>query len=118
QRRLRALLSRVRCRTAADCQRGGHRPGERGRGLRGAAGGDPASAPWSSLLQPDAARGAIGAPMYTQLQLRDSDRPPVTLSTLERLKQQGEKIACLTAYDASFAAVLDAAGVEVVLVGD
>src|SRR6202158_3308523 len=56
--------------------------------------------------------------MYTQLQLRDSDRPPVTLNTLELMKQRGEKIACLTAYDASFAAVLDAAGVDVVLVGD
>jgi len=56
--------------------------------------------------------------MYTQLQLRDSDRPPVTLNTLEQMKQRGEKIACLTAYDASFAALLDAAGVDVVLVGD
>ena len=56
--------------------------------------------------------------MYTQLQLRDSDRPPVTLNTLDQMKQRGEKIACLTAYDASFAALLDAAGVDVVLVGD
>ena len=56
--------------------------------------------------------------MYTQLQQRDSDRPPVTLNTLGQMKQRGEKIACLTAYDASFAALLDAAGVDVVLVGD
>jgi 3-methyl-2-oxobutanoate hydroxymethyltransferase len=56
--------------------------------------------------------------MYTQLQLRDSDRPPVTLSTLEQMKERREKIACLTAYDASFAVLLDAAGVDVVLVGD
>jgi len=56
--------------------------------------------------------------MYTQLQLRDSDRPPVSLSTLEQMKQRGEKIACLTVYDASFAAVLDAAGVDVALAGD
>jgi 3-methyl-2-oxobutanoate hydroxymethyltransferase len=56
--------------------------------------------------------------MYTQLQLRDSDRPPVTLGTLEQMKQRGEKIACLTCYDASFAVLLDAAGVDVVLVGD
>jgi 3-methyl-2-oxobutanoate hydroxymethyltransferase len=34
------------------------------------------------------------------------------------MKQRGEKIACLTAYDASFAVLLDAAGVDVVLVGD
>lgn len=56
--------------------------------------------------------------MYTQLQLRDSDRPPVTLHTLAQMKQRGEKIACMTAYDASFAALVDAAGVDVVLVGD
>ena len=34
------------------------------------------------------------------------------------MKVAGEKVACLTAYDASFAAILDAAGVEVLLVGD
>ncbi len=45
-------------------------------------------------------------------------RPPVTLATLRRMKREGEKIAMLTAYDASFAARLDAAGVDVVLVGD
>ncbi len=42
----------------------------------------------------------------------------VTVSTLKQMKQQGEKIACLTAYDASFAALLDAAHVDVFLVGD
>ena len=34
------------------------------------------------------------------------------------MKQDGEKIACLTAYDASFAQLLEKAGVDVVLVGD
>jgi 3-methyl-2-oxobutanoate hydroxymethyltransferase len=58
------------------------------------------------------------AAMYTHLQTRDSDRPPVTLSTMLQMKQRGENIACLTAYDASFAALVDAAGVDVVLVGD
>jgi 3-methyl-2-oxobutanoate hydroxymethyltransferase len=56
--------------------------------------------------------------MYTHLQHRDSERAPVTLSALARMKQKGEKIACLTAYDASFAAVLDMADVDVALVGD
>ena len=55
--------------------------------------------------------------MYTHLQ-RDVSRPPVTLATLARMKAAGEKIACLTCYDASFAALLDAADVDVVLVGD
>ena len=42
----------------------------------------------------------------------------ITLSTLDRLKQAGEKITCLTAYDATFAQQLASAGVEIVLVGD
>ena len=56
--------------------------------------------------------------MYTHLQLRDSDRQPVTLSTLARMKADGTKIASLTCYDASFAVLLDEADVDVVLVGD
>ncbi|HJS91811.1 MAG TPA: 3-methyl-2-oxobutanoate hydroxymethyltransferase [Steroidobacteraceae bacterium] len=56
--------------------------------------------------------------MYTHLQLRDSDRQPVTLATLSRMKAAGEKIASLTCYDASFAVLLDEADVDVVLVGD
>jgi len=55
--------------------------------------------------------------MYTHLQ-RDATRPGVTLSTLARMKADGEKIASLTCYDASFAVLLDAADVDVVLVGD
>ena len=46
------------------------------------------------------------------------DSAPITTETLLALKQVRERIACLTAYDASFAQVLEAAGVEVVLVGD
>ncbi len=42
----------------------------------------------------------------------------MTLTHLHQLKQQGEKIACLTVYDASFTRVLEAAGVEILLVGD
>ena len=55
--------------------------------------------------------------MYTHLQ-RDVSRPPVTLATLARMKADGEKIASLTCYDASFAVLLDTADVDVVLVGD
>ena len=44
--------------------------------------------------------------------------PPVNVSTLRKMKAEGEPIACLTAYDASFAALIDAARVDVVLVGD
>lgn len=44
--------------------------------------------------------------------------PRVTLSTLRKMKQNGERFSCLTAYDATFAGELDRAGVEVILVGD
>lgn len=42
----------------------------------------------------------------------------VTTSTLLKMKQNGEKIAALTAYDASFAQLFDAQGVHVLLIGD
>lgn len=42
----------------------------------------------------------------------------VTLTTLREAKQNGDKFACLTAYDACFASILGEAGVEVILVGD
>lgn len=44
--------------------------------------------------------------------------PDVTLTTLQSLKQSGEKIAMLTCYDATFAQAACQAGVEVLLVGD
>ncbi len=56
--------------------------------------------------------------MYTQLQLRGSARPPVNVATLRRMKAEGEKIASITCYDASFAALVDEADVDLVLVGD
>ena len=56
--------------------------------------------------------------MYTQLQNRSAERPPVTLNTLSHMRAEGEKIASLTAYDASFAVLVDEAGVDIVLVGD
>lgn len=56
--------------------------------------------------------------MYTHLQLRDSARPPVSLATLHKMKAQGEKIASLTCYDASFAVLVDEADTDLVLVGD
>ena len=43
---------------------------------------------------------------------------PVTLNTLRQMKQASEKIVCLTAYDYSFAGVLDRAGIDLVMVGD
>jgi 3-methyl-2-oxobutanoate hydroxymethyltransferase len=45
-------------------------------------------------------------------------RKPVTVATLAALRARGEKITMLTAYDASFAALMDRCGVEVLLIGD
>jgi 3-methyl-2-oxobutanoate hydroxymethyltransferase len=56
--------------------------------------------------------------MYKQLQQRGMDSPPVNVSTLREMKSDGEPIACLTAYDASFAQLVDMAGMDLVLVGD
>ncbi len=56
--------------------------------------------------------------MYTQLQLRGATRPPVNVSTLGKMKAEGEKISAITCYDASFAVLVDEAGVDLVLVGD
>ena len=47
-----------------------------------------------------------------------SARKPLSLPRLREMHTQGEKITMLTAYDATFAAVADAAGVECILVGD
>jgi len=45
-------------------------------------------------------------------------RPSITLPRLAEMRGRGEKITMLTAYDATYAAVADAAGVECLLVGD
>ena len=45
-------------------------------------------------------------------------RPSITLPRLAEMRGRGEKITMLTAYDATYAAVADAAGVECILVGD
>lgn len=43
---------------------------------------------------------------------------PLHVAELRAMRERGEKIACLTCYDASFALIEDAAGVDLVLVGD
>lgn len=42
----------------------------------------------------------------------------VTIHTLQKMKNAGERISMLTAYDATFARLLDASGVDALLVGD
>eukprot|EP01036_Dinobryon_divergens_P041014 gene41014-54328_t len=45
-------------------------------------------------------------------------RKPVSLPRLNEMRERGEKITMLTAYDATFAAMADAAGIDCLLVGD
>jgi 3-methyl-2-oxobutanoate hydroxymethyltransferase len=52
------------------------------------------------------------------LQESATTRGLVTISKLQEMRQAGEKIAVLTAYDASFAALMAQAGVDVILIGD
>jgi len=52
------------------------------------------------------------------MSVHPSESAPVTVRTLAAMKAHGERFAVLTAYDASFARVLDRAGVDVILVGD
>ena len=48
----------------------------------------------------------------------DKDKRKVTTRRLIEMKQRGEKIAMLTAYDYSMAKLIDGAGMDVILVGD
>jgi len=43
---------------------------------------------------------------------------PLSVPSFRRMKSQAQRIVCLTAYDASFASAMDAAGIDLVLVGD
>ena len=48
----------------------------------------------------------------------ENARPRITVTRLQDMKRKGEKIACLTAYDYTMAQIVDAAGVDFILVGD
>jgi 3-methyl-2-oxobutanoate hydroxymethyltransferase len=56
-----------------------------------------------------------------QIDMMSANAPEVkriTTNTLQKMKASGKKIAMLTAYDFSFARIFDAAGIDVLLVGD
>ena len=42
----------------------------------------------------------------------------ITTNTIQKMKSAGEKISMITAYDFSFAQIFDAAGIDIILVGD
>ena len=73
------------------------------------------SAPAASAVFDATAAAPYGTPPPAPT---PATRKPLSLPRLRDMHTQGEKIAMLTAYDATFAAVADAAGVECILVGD
>ena len=80
----------------------------------------PHSAPGAA---PPSAQPTAGAAMATPYGTLPNASPmpqrrPISLPRLQEMRDRGEKITMLTAYDATFAAVADAAGVECILVGD
>ena len=52
------------------------------------------------------------------MSIHRSEIKRVTTHVIQELKNRGEKIACLTAYDYSMARIVDEAGIEIILVGD
>ena len=52
------------------------------------------------------------------LQEESHPRAPLTISKLQEMRVAGEKIAVLTAYDASFASLMNHARIDVILIGD
>jgi 3-methyl-2-oxobutanoate hydroxymethyltransferase len=50
--------------------------------------------------------------------LQETSRSAITVPKLQTMRSAGEKIVMLTCYDASFSALLDRAGVDVMLIGD
>ena len=57
-------------------------------------------------------------PKTPSMSIAKKEYKRVTVKSLVEMKQQGEKISMLTAYDYSMARIVDAAGVDVILVGD
>lgn len=55
--------------------------------------------------------------MYSDTSVKQPKRP-ITLSKLQKMKQDGEKFTCLTCYDATFTHAMNEAGVETILIGD
>ncbi len=47
-----------------------------------------------------------------------SEKKLITLSAINKLKKEGKKFTCLTAYESTMASVISKSGVDIILVGD
>ena len=64
-------------------------------------------------------KGRLNTCLQTKLKTTHTETPAmITVNTLRKMKADGEKIAMLTVYEASFAALMDEAGIDALLVGD
>ena len=73
------------------------------------------------IVRVDADPAAVVCPMSVEPPVPDTppeDRPPVTVPQLREMKQRGQPIVMVTAYDYPSAQAAEEAGVDVVLVGD
>jgi 3-methyl-2-oxobutanoate hydroxymethyltransferase len=57
-------------------------------------------------------------PQIDEMSVASNDVKRITTHTVQKMKASGKKISMLTAYDYSFARIIDAAGIDVILVGD
>jgi 3-methyl-2-oxobutanoate hydroxymethyltransferase len=57
-------------------------------------------------------------PQIDEMSVASNDVKRITTHTVQKMKASGKKISMLTAYDYSFAHIIDAAGIDVILVGD
>ena len=71
-----------------------------------------------SSKSPGTAKPYPGLQVNIEMSAQTDTKHKVTIRRLVEMKQAKEKIACLTAYDASFAQLLEKSGIDVVLVGD
>lgn len=74
----------------------------------------------SSTSPPSSGNGPTGQPAAHSTPAAETPAAPqrVTLRTLARMRQAGKRITMLTAYDFPTAAILDAVGIDILLVGD
>ena len=112
---LHAVFPRLRRRPGADRQHRAPQSGRSRRGLRVAARSHRPIARPPRILQ---SRRMSAQASIASYRTAAAGRKPVTLPRLREMRANGEQIAMLTCYDASFAGLLDGQGVDCILVGD
>jgi 3-methyl-2-oxobutanoate hydroxymethyltransferase len=74
--------------------------------------------PISSEIRNPTSEISLSCPQIKAMSANAPEVKRITTNTVQKMKASGKKISMLTAYDFSFAKIFDAAGVDVILVGD